>query len=232
MNNTAAWVNMDTLAKCAAKVGSLESFVGDVGGKFLLETESCMMTMILVGRYNVANNLAGRIPEFNETNAVFRRHPLEKFQRNDLDDEFQYLAADYQSQVLGNDPGYLCLISAVGWALYYKTLDENTRTIMQSILVKTLSGSEVRGLYELSLLVAALWLSDYPGFREKVRLQYAEVLAERQKEQQEAAEEKKREQEHQVRVQRREQGVCQYCGGRFKGMFTKKCAACGREKDY
>lgn len=72
--NTAAWVNMDTLAKCAAKVGSLEAFVGDVGREFLLKTESCMLTMILVGRYNVAKNLAGRIPEFNKTNAVFQRH--------------------------------------------------------------------------------------------------------------------------------------------------------------
>ena len=27
-------------------------------------------------------------------------------------------------------------------------------------------------------------------------------------------------------------GLCRYCGGSFKGLFTKKCTACGREKDY
>lgn len=28
------------------------------------------------------------------------------------------------------------------------------------------------------------------------------------------------------------QGLCKYCGGTFKGLFTKKCASCGKEKDY
>ena len=30
----------------------------------------------------------------------------------------------------------------------------------------------------------------------------------------------------------RDAGVCQYCGGIFKGLFTKKCTSCGKEKDY
>ena len=30
----------------------------------------------------------------------------------------------------------------------------------------------------------------------------------------------------------REKGLCQYCGGSFKGIFTKKCSSCGRVKDY
>ena len=28
------------------------------------------------------------------------------------------------------------------------------------------------------------------------------------------------------------QNVCQYCGGTFKGLFTKKCSNCGKAKDY
>lgn len=31
---------------------------------------------------------------------------------------------------------------------------------------------------------------------------------------------------------RRFQNLCQYCGGTFKGMFSKKCTNCGKEKDY
>ena len=27
-------------------------------------------------------------------------------------------------------------------------------------------------------------------------------------------------------------GVCQHCGGDFKGFFTKTCTKCGRAKDY
>ena len=30
----------------------------------------------------------------------------------------------------------------------------------------------------------------------------------------------------------RSQGLCQHCGGTFKGLFTKKCTNCGKEKDY
>lgn len=48
-------------------------------------------------------------------------------------------------------------------------------------------------------------------------------------------EQDKKEREHQfqlLQATRRAQGVCQYCGGKFKGLFTKKCEACGRNKDY
>lgn len=31
---------------------------------------------------------------------------------------------------------------------------------------------------------------------------------------------------------RREKGVCQHCGGSFKGAFGKKCSICGKPKDY
>ena len=30
----------------------------------------------------------------------------------------------------------------------------------------------------------------------------------------------------------RSQNLCQHCGGTFKGLFTKKCTSCGKEKDY
>lgn len=29
-----------------------------------------------------------------------------------------------------------------------------------------------------------------------------------------------------------QKGLCAYCGGTFKGVFTKKCSKCGREKNY
>ena len=34
------------------------------------------------------------------------------------------------------------------------------------------------------------------------------------------------------KAERRNQNLCQHCGGRFKGLFTKKCSSCGKEKDY
>ena len=32
--------------------------------------------------------------------------------------------------------------------------------------------------------------------------------------------------------QRKRQGLCQYCGGEFTGLFSKKCVKCGKPKDY
>ena len=31
---------------------------------------------------------------------------------------------------------------------------------------------------------------------------------------------------------RRRKGLCQHCGGSFKGLFTKKCSKCTRVKNY
>ena len=31
---------------------------------------------------------------------------------------------------------------------------------------------------------------------------------------------------------RRASGLCQHCGGAFKGLFTKTCVSCGKKKDY
>ena len=36
----------------------------------------------------------------------------------------------------------------------------------------------------------------------------------------------------QQRQQRITAGLCQHCGGTFKGLFIKKCANCGEAKDY
>lgn len=35
-----------------------------------------------------------------------------------------------------------------------------------------------------------------------------------------------------IAEQRKQQGLCQYCGGSFKGLFIKKCSKCGKIKDY
>ena len=34
------------------------------------------------------------------------------------------------------------------------------------------------------------------------------------------------------RAARRAQKLCQHCGGKFKGIFRKKCTVCGKKKDY
>lgn len=67
--------------------------------------------------------------------------------------------------------------------------------------------------------------------------EHAEI--EKKEREQKAREEKERQERERLEQQRlalekerREKGVCQHCGGDFKGLFIKKCAACGRRKDY
>ena len=35
-----------------------------------------------------------------------------------------------------------------------------------------------------------------------------------------------------IQSERQMNGVCQHCGGEFKGLFSKKCVSCGKPKDY
>lgn len=62
---------------------------------------------------------------------------------------------------------------------------------------------------------------------------------EKERQERELAEAKRREERKRLEQQRlalekerREKGVCRHCGGNFKGLLIKKCAACGRRKDY
>ena len=64
-----------------------------------------------------------------------------------------------------------------------------------------------------------------------------ELLAQENEISKKRAEEKRikaeqlRQAEHQ-KAEYRSAGVCQHCGGKFKGFFTKTCTGCGRRKDY
>ena len=53
-----------------------------------------------------------------------------------------------------------------------------------------------------------------------------------QKTKQKREENKRAQEEARYREWRRMKGVCQYCGGTFKGLFSKKCSSCGKPKDY
>ena len=44
--------------------------------------------------------------------------------------------------------------------------------------------------------------------------------------------EEHRRQEEAKKALYRSQGKCQYCGGTFKGLFSKACSSCGKKKDY
>ena len=66
---------------------------------------------------------------------------------------------------------------------------------------------------------------------------FLEALPQRMRLRQEEADRVAREKEQRQKMVQRtaswmSAGRCQYCGGEFKGVFGKKCAACGKPKDY
>ncbi len=62
--------------------------------------------------------------------------------------------------------------------------------------------------------------------KEQIRIKNEQIRIEKEKE---TLNNKRIEEE---KLNRRKQGLCQHCGGTFKGLFTKKCVKCGKEKDY
>lgn len=97
-----------------------------------------------------------------------------------------------------------------------------------------------------TLREAAKWLAGIPGWRDadELRAKYlkqADGLEAEEKRRMEgrlAAEKRANdvriaaEKHAEMRTQWRTAGRCQHCGGEFKGLFTKKCVQCHKEKDY
>ena len=107
--------------------------------------------------------------------------------------------------------------------------------------------------FEFAGVRPALWISECK-LREKVESERREqerkakeaqeqwerkAREEKERRERELAEAKRREERKRLEQQRlalekerREKGVCQHCGGDFRGLFMKKCAVCGQRKDY
>ena len=67
--------------------------------------------------------------------------------------------------------------------------------------------------------------------KQKEKEKERRIAQEKQNEERRIAQEK---QEEALRIiqHRRSVGLCQHCGGEFKGLLSKRCARCGKMKDY
>ena len=118
--------------------------------------------------------------------------------------------------------------------------DANEQATRCRQLAEKLTAEETKNaIYDKATQLAAFGGSDYqrkaaekfaliPGWRDadeqmKICRQAAERLARQEKER---AEQECRQEQWRI------SGRCQYCGGEFKGLFTKKCIRCHKEKDY
>ena len=68
--------------------------------------------------------------------------------------------------------------------------------------------------------------------REQEAIRKREEEARRAREEAERKAREEAERLEKLKAERRAQKVCHHCGGKFKGLFVKKCSSCGRKKDY
>ena len=78
---------------------------------------------------------------------------------------------------------------------------------------------------------AALKRQEEERIAEAKRKEAARIAALKKQEEEKIAELRRRK-EQRDKQQRRTEGLCQHCGGTFKGLFSKKCSSCGMRKDY
>lgn len=62
-----------------------------------------------------------------------------------------------------------------------------------------------------------------------IDINFEKIIIEKRKAEQEA---KRKAKENKIRKKRKAKNLCQHCGGRFKGIFIKKCRQCNKRKDY
>ena len=124
-------------------------------------------------------------------------------------------------------------VTSIGKSAFCKSLSEIITS--NSIVNKYLSESSYR--HNNIMIYTESQLADKKRMEEEHRRQEEEHR--RQEEERRRQEERLRRQQEEHRRQEeakkalyRSQGVCQYCGGTFKGLFSKSCSSCGKKKDY
>ena len=127
-----------------------------------------------------------------------------------------YARAEKTMTEATNNGDYLALFSA---AELYTSIGEFRDSASKSVECKQL-GEKIKAEVE----------SERARQEELRRQELARQEAERKAVEKQIAEEKRRIVEQQAAY--RSQGVCQHCGGTFKGLFGKKCSNCGKPKDY
>lgn len=116
-------------------------------------------------------------------------------------------------------------------AEYAKYLPQFSRGILRDGLIKIVSYVD----YYISPACATGRELNILSYNDKYNVYpaiWVELLTAEERRQKvlKAAEEKR--QEEILKKERRDKGVCQHCGGEFKGWIIKKCSICGKRKDY
>lgn len=128
--------------------------------------------------------------------------------------------------------------------VYYKKYDTHFNTGSTGFYSFSVYKGKIsiNDVLDIHILRPAMWVDlttaeekeqELKEAQERKRLEEERKAAQAQLEQEralKAAEEKRKEEI--LKKERREKGVCQHCGGEFKGWLIKKCSTCGKRRDY
>lgn len=173
-------------------------------------------------RQSIAQVIAGKHPVFNSfaqkvaADDLIITNPASspEAMRGALEQEAMQVAECNSQSELAQDVDFVSLLLVFTCWVYKDNKEEYKDAPAPFFAV--LDAQSEQSPASLTNLVTALWLWDYDNFQGRVMQRIQDVINLMQKKRQEY----------------RRQGVCQYCGGAFKGMLSKKCSVCGRPKDY
>ena len=231
--------NMDTLAKTALAV--LDSTGWDLENQPI---EYAFLQALWNYRTKLAAEIAGRRPEFAGVLSLMKQNnaavsapdaPGERITTS-LGDEMTAMTKFYATGDWKSDMDYLALVQAHACFSFCRDADsrEKTQNTRMEVFRQLEKAESMSGGGKV-LLIIALWFEDYDGFQGKVRALLPAFLQEKRTQTWARERDQQAEQQRQLeerRAQYRARGVCQHCGGAFKGLLTKKCVSCGRTKDY
>lgn len=192
--------------------------------------EGCLFMSWLGKRYGVAQGIAARHPEFAafvrqiEADDAVITNPASSPEAvlNTLQQEaFRITEYKQQQSSLAQDVDFASLHLAFScWML--KDAKAEYEEQIQPLFAVLDRQKELSAASTLDL-IAAMWFWDYGGFQGCVMQRLQDIMNQYQEQLQ---------QEQAQKLKYRRMGVCQYCGGAFQGMLSKKCSVCGRPKDY
>ena len=150
----------------------------------------------------------------------------------------------------------LCNINSVNYNKFMKFAPEERANEIKTYAYESIYAEAIKLMHEntqryFALAIRALkQISEYKDAKELIELcnekleeiqrEQAESEAKRKAEIEARRLERKREKQEQIAEAERKlkqieywrAGVCQHCGGAFRGLFSKTCTNCGRKKDY
>lgn len=197
---------------------------------FLNYADFKFLEVFLNNRKLVAEAAAERYPEFlplvqlieaNNADEGISNGSLEQ----ELDAIYDVLKA-MPGGWLGIDPNIAILAAAIHMCIHRADSEEDAdaRNSLLKAVGEVFSQEEILG-YANFIAPCIFWYSHYEGFEERVIAEYRIIEAE-------IREEKAQREADEQRAKWRMRGLCQHCGGPFKGLIKKACVNCGRPKDY